>query len=182
MTGEELVREARMASKGFQSKCRKFSGAVAAELLKRALEDEGVLTSARDVFIRGVPLELDLVIPYSGQEPTLDLLYEPEQVALALEVKKSGSFGERTLQAIHSNFEELGKFNVKCAYVTLEERKSYRHKATKENLGGHECFTLAWHKASDGPVEDTNDWNRLLTFIRSRISAANTLAAAQASG
>lgn len=111
----------------------------------------------------------------------MGLLYEPEQVALALEIKKSGSFGVQTLQTIRSNFQQLSKLNVNCAYVTLEERESFHHKATKENLDGHECFTLAWHKVTDGPLEDRNDWNRFLTFIRSRISMGNPLAAAQAS-
>jgi hypothetical protein len=44
MTGEEIVRQARNASKGFQLKSRKFSGAMTAELMKRVLSDEGVPT------------------------------------------------------------------------------------------------------------------------------------------
>ncbi len=34
MTGEEIVRQARNASKGFQLKSRKFSGAMTAELMR----------------------------------------------------------------------------------------------------------------------------------------------------
>lgn len=171
MTGEEIVRQARNASKGFQLTSRKFAGAMTAELMKRVLADEGILTSSRDVFIRGTPLEIDLIVPYQGEEPTLGLLYEPKQVAVALEIKKMGSFGEQTLQTIRKNFNQLRDLKVACAYVTLEERKSFRHKATEENLGGFPCFTLAWHKVMDGPLEDTQDWNRLLTLIRKCVSA-----------
>ena len=170
MTGEEIVKQARNASKGFQLKSRKFSGAMTAELMKRVLAEEGILTSARDVFIRGIPLEIDLIVPHRGQEPTLGLLYEPQQVAAALEIKKMGSFGEQTLQTIRKNFNQLRDLKVPCAYVTLEERHSYRHRATEENLGGFPCFTLAWHKVTDGPLEETQDWDRLLAFIRNCIS------------
>jgi hypothetical protein len=90
MTGEEIVRQARNASKGFQLKCTKVSGAMAAELIKKVLADEGIPTSARDVFIRGIPLEIDLIVPRRGQKPSLGLLYEPQQVAAALEIKKDG--------------------------------------------------------------------------------------------
>jgi len=176
MTGEEIVRQARNASKGFQLKCKKFSGAMAAELIKKVLADEGIATSSRDVFIRGIPLEIDLIVPHRGQEPSLGLLYEPQQVAAALEIKKMGSFGEETLQTIRKNFNQLRELKVSCAYVTLEERQSYRHKATQENLGGFPCFTLVWHKGrgGDGPVEETQDWDRLLAFLRHCISVRNS--------
>ncbi len=173
MTGEEIVRQARSASKSFQSTSRKFSGAMTAELMKRVLADEGIPTSSRDVFIWGVPLEIDLIVPYRGEKPTLSLLYEPRQVAAALEIKKMGSFGEKTLLTIRNNFNRFRELKVACAYVTLEERKSYRYRATEENLGGFPCFTLAWHKVMDGPVEDTHDWDKLLTFLRNCIAAGN---------
>jgi hypothetical protein len=172
MTGEEIVRQARNANRGFQLKCRKFAGAMAAELMKKALAGEGIPTSARDVFIRGIPLEIDLIVPRRGQEPSLGLLYEPQQAAVALEIKKMGSFGDKTLQTIRNNFTQLRERGVLCAYVTLEERKTYRYKATEENLGGFPCFTLVWHKGKggDGPVEETQDWDRLLVFLRQCMS------------
>ena len=128
------------------------------------------LPSSAGYNIRGTPLEIDLIVPHQGEEPTLGLLYEPEQVAVALEIKKMGSFGEQTLETIRRNFNQLRDLKVACAYVTLEERKSFRHKATEENIVGFPCFTLAWHTVMDGPLEDTQDWNRLLTFIKSCFS------------
>ena len=61
-TGDEIVRQAREAFKSSQLNSRKFSGEMTAELMKRVLTDEGVPTSARDVFIRGVPIEINLVV------------------------------------------------------------------------------------------------------------------------
>jgi hypothetical protein len=85
-----------------------------------------------------------------------------------------GSFGEKTLQTIRNNFNQLRELKVACAYVTLEERRSYSHKATEENLGGFPCFTLSWHKVINGPLEETHDWERLLKFLRDRISVGNS--------
>lgn len=151
--------------------CRKFSGAMTTELIKKVLADEGIPTSPRDVFIRGIPLEIDLIVPHRGEEPTLGLRYGPRQVAAALEIKKMGSFGAKTLNTIRDNFNRLREIGVACAYVTLEERKTFRHKATEENIGGFPCSTLTWHRVMNGPLEDTQDWERLLAFIRNCVSA-----------
>jgi hypothetical protein len=173
MTGKEIVRQARNASKDFQltsGKSRKFSGAMTAELMKSALENEGIPTSARDVFIRGLPSEIDLIVPYPGEKPTLGLLYEPRQVALALEIKKTGSFGGQGLQTIRELFGQLRRLKVACTYVSLEDRKNYRHRPTYKNLGRYKCYTLAWHDDADGPFKDTRHWEGHLTFIRKRTS------------
>ena len=166
MRGEEIVDKARKAKKDFGANCpKKFAGAVAIEILRAALNDEGIVTSPRDVFVRGVPVEVDLIVPYKDEKPFLGLLYEPKQVAVALEVKKSGSFGEGALDKIRFDFARLREAGIRCAYVTFEERQSYRWKATTENLG-FPCFTLAWHKKTDGPLEPTQEWERLVGFLR----------------
>jgi hypothetical protein len=147
----------------------KFAGAVTAELMKTFLAAEGISTSARDVYIRGVPLEIDLIVPRRGQKPTFELVYEPKQVAAALEIKKSGSFGEPSLLTIKSNFNRLRALKVRCAYVAIEERETYRWRATRQNIGGFPCFTLCWHKGED--LIETQDWTRLLAFLRRCASA-----------
>jgi hypothetical protein len=87
------------------------------------------------------------------------------QVAVALEIKKSGLYGENSLAKVRDNFKQLGGRGVACASVTLGERQSYRYKATEENVGGCPCFTLCWTKGVDGPLEDTKDWDKLLRFL-----------------
>jgi hypothetical protein len=172
MTGQEIVMQARNASEQF-GKCGKFCGAATVEIVKRGLAEEGIPTSARDVFIKGVPVEIDLLIPRRGAEPSLGgILYESPQVAVALEIKKSGPYGEKSLAAVRDNFKLLGAQGVSCAYVTLEERQSYRYKATPENLGVPWCFTLHWHQSELEPFAVTEDWGRFLTFLRESLSAA----------
>jgi len=169
MIDKEIVLRARELKKNFGVKCSKFSGAMTIELLRTALKEEGIPTSARDVFVQGIPLEIDLIIPRGQQEPLLDLLYEPHQVSSVLEVKSMGSFGEKTLSKIRKDFTRFFKAGISCAYVTFEERQSYKWAASSERLGNFPCFTLAWHKASEGPIEPTGDWDRLVTFLRERI-------------
>ncbi len=166
MRGEEIINKARKAKDDFGNVCpKKFAGSVAVEILRAALNDEGIFTSPRDVFVRGIPLEVDLIIPFKNQKPILGLLYEPKQVAVALEVKKSGTFGESALEKIRSDFAQLQEAGINCAYITFEERKNYRWRATNENLG-FPCYTLAWHVKTDGPLELTQDWDRFVIFLR----------------
>lgn len=166
MRGEEIIEQARKAKRDFGTNCpKKFAGAVVIEILRSALHDEGIITSPRDVFVRGIPVEVDLIVPYKGEEPFLGLLYEPKQVAVALEVKKSGVFGEHALNKIRFDFAQLRESGIRCAYVTFEERQSYRWKATVENLG-FPCFTLAWHKKTSESLEPTRDWESLVAFLQ----------------
>jgi|HubBroStandDraft_6_1064221.scaffolds.fasta_scaffold668781_2 hypothetical protein len=62
MTGEEIVTKAWEECDAF-GKCGKFAGAATVEILKQALADEGLPTSVRDVFIKGLPVEWDIVVP-----------------------------------------------------------------------------------------------------------------------
>jgi hypothetical protein len=71
MTGEEIVMQAWSASEAF-GKCGKFAGAATVEIVKQALADEGLPTSVRDVFIKGLPVEWDLVVPRPLAEPSLN--------------------------------------------------------------------------------------------------------------
>ncbi len=170
MNGEQVVRQARERKAAFGVKCRKFSGAVSVEILKAALTDEGIRTSPRDVFVRGIPIEIDLVIPGEGQQPVLGLLYEPQQVAAALEVKNSGSFGESTLGKVRHDFSRFREAGIPCAYVTLEERRGFRLAASSDTVG-FPCFTLAWHRKAGGPIEPKEDWSELIRFLREHTGA-----------
>jgi hypothetical protein len=122
MNGEQIVRQARDMKVAFSAKCSKFAGAVSVELLKSALAAEGIAASSRDVFVRGIPVEVDLVIPCAAQVPALGVLYEPQQVTAALEVKNSGLFGGGSLAKLRDVFGRFRAIGIQCAYVTLEER------------------------------------------------------------
>jgi len=148
---------------------KKFGGAAAIEILRAELKKEGIKTSRRDVFVKGFHSEIDLIVPKkNAKKPFLNLLYEPDEVSVALEVKKSGSFGEQGRDKIRTDFGSLKKLGVKCAYVTFEDRENYRWRPTKKTVG-HPCFALAWHKNTDEPLEPTKDdegWEALVKFLR----------------
>ncbi|MGA2116849.1 MAG: hypothetical protein ABSH56_19085 [Bryobacteraceae bacterium] len=163
-TAEQIIARAREMKEAFGAKCSKFAGALSVELVRQALAEAGIATSARDVFVRGVPIEVDLIIPHRGQGPLLGGMYEPQQVAVALEVKNSGSFGEATILKVRSDFERLHMVGVAYAYLTLEERRGYRWAISSERIGCR-CFTLGWHKAATGPFEATTEWGQLLLFL-----------------
>jgi hypothetical protein len=167
MTGEAIVNLAWDACEAF-GKCGKFAGAATVEIVRQALADEGLPTSVRDVFIKGLPVEWDLVVPTSSAEPSLNgLIYEPAHVACALEIKLSGLHGQEDAPRIGFNFERAKTLGVSCAYITLGERKSYRYKASEENLH-FPIFTITWHTSNT--LTDTGDWGKLLAFLRTRLS------------
>jgi hypothetical protein len=163
VTGLEIVNECVEACE--LADCNKFEGHLAVEILKRALADEGIATSSRDVFIEGLPVEWDLLVPHAGASPSFNgLLYKPTQAKVAIEVKLSGLCGSKVkaLSAIRGNFELARRAGVHCAYVAFCDHESGC--ATDGNLG-FPCFNLTWsHKPR--PREDSGDWPRLLEFLR----------------
>ena len=172
--GLEIVERMRKAKTDFGD-CypKKFGGAAAIEILRAELREEGILTSGRDVYVKGLSSEVDLLVPKKDAEPWLELLYEPREIAIALEVKKTGTYAESGRDKIKDDFARLDKLGVKCAYVTFEERESYRWRPTQESLG-FPCFALAWHKVSDGPLiptKEEEDWEAFVRFLRREIAS-----------
>jgi hypothetical protein len=162
LTGEELVTRACDACELLD--CRKFEGHVAVEVLKQALADEGIETSARDVFIRGVPIEWDLVVPSHGAAPTFNgLLYEPAHAKFAFEVKLSGICGGvKTLDCVRKNFQIAKAVGLPCVYIAFCDR---RHQAATTEKLGWPAFNLTWSLGHERR-EDAGDWPRLLNFLR----------------
>jgi hypothetical protein len=177
MEEQQLLHQVLDASRSFndkcpgipgRSKCKKFGGAVTVEILRRFLRRNGFPVSARDVYINGLPVEIDLLIPKRRAAPKYGILYEPEQVACVLEVKKSGTFGANDVKKIKKDFRMVRRVAriIRCAYITLEERETYRHRATDGNIGSP-CYSLFWHSGSRNVIkEKTGDWNRFLAFLR----------------
>lgn len=158
------------AKEGFGTNCKKFSGSVTVEILRSALLSLGIPVSTRDVFIKGVPIEVDLLIPTRVATPDYGLMYHPGDVLAVLEVKNYGAFGEDTLKRVHRSFELIRAANpqIYCAYVTLAERRGYKWAATADNLSA-DVFTLFWHNGSsrNGGFESTGDWSNLVNRLKS---------------
>ena len=169
MKDEEIFNLTSNGKKSFGVKCAKFAGAITVEIIKSALQNHRILTSPRDVFIKGLPIEIDLLIPKKEAAPQYGLVYQPQDVLAVLEIKNSGSFGESTINSIKKNFQRISQLNkeIYLAYVTLMERKGYKWAISKANLG-FPTYTLFWHSGSGAKFTTvaTGDWKRLLDDIR----------------
>jgi hypothetical protein len=55
------------------------------ELIRDELKRAGLRISARDVFIKNVPVEIDLLIPKAEAKPEHGILYNPEDVLVVFE-------------------------------------------------------------------------------------------------
>jgi hypothetical protein len=171
--GHEIVERVRNARENFGG-CypKKFGGAAAIEILRDELNHEDVRTSIRDVYVRGYSSEIDLLIPKEGALPWLELLYDPQEVAVALEVKKFGSYGEQGLAKIKDYFSRLNNLGIRCAYITFEDRENYRWRPRVGNVNAR-CFALAWHRVTNGPllpVQNGEDWEAFVRFLRDAIA------------
>ena len=153
------------------SACNKYLGSLAIELLRRSFAERGINTSGRDVFIRGVPVEIDLLIPGNDARPEYGLAYDPSDVKAALEVKTRGCYGQKSLDSVRRAFELIRKGNphIACAYVTLTELKGYKYAADEKQLECPNVFTLSWHTRKDENDWDPcqKEWERLLNWLKS---------------
>ncbi len=185
MNSEELVKEVRKAKNEFvakctsqfgdkaKKKCTKFTGSVAVEIFRHALQKEGFPVSQRDCFIDGIPIQVDLFITKPDAQPIWNLLYAPDDVLVALEVKQVGAF-PGTATKVKSDFDSLLEAcpRLTCAYVAIEEREGFSQAVTTENIGPlrHLVFTIATYKTDpkneSKPVEGA--WEELLNLLRSK--------------
>lgn len=147
--------------------CKKFSGALAVELIRQALIRSGIPVSPRDVFIRGVDIEIDLIVPRRGARPKHNLVYEPEDVVAALEVKYRGMFFDGIIK-LKANFRKiiLANKRIQCMYVTLIETKGYKGAVLTRNLG-YPAYTLNWWYASKKDKKPSGDWEKLTGRLKS---------------
>jgi hypothetical protein len=176
MDDRELLKRVLEARQAFGMTCTKFTGAVTVELLREALVDYGFRLSPRDVFLKGVPVEINLLMLRHTARPLDGVSYEPSGVLAAFEVKSRGSFGAKSVESVRRSFAAVQDANasIACIYVALAERRNYRWAVTTERLG-HEAFTFFWHTGSERNLayESSGDWQKLLCKLES-LSDADT--------
>ncbi len=172
MDDQEILNRVIEAKREFGVKCSKYAGALTVEAIMSALQENGLPVSARDVFIRGVPIEIDLLIPLHQDESRHRILYDPSEVKVVFEIKNTGAFGEVSVNAIRQNFSRIQQTNknIFCFYVTLSERRNYKWAITTDTLG-FDAFTLFWHNGSHNKMifSSSGDWQKLLDKLRSLI-------------
>jgi len=153
--------------KEFGRSINKFSGAITVEAIREVLQNEGIPVSPRDVFIKGVPIEIDLLIPSPRKTQESKLLYAPEEVLAVLEIKNAGSFGEKTINTTRDNFNRIKQIAAKalCCYVALAERRNFKDAVKDENIRPFKAYTLFEHDNS-GNYKPTGEWKKLLEDLR----------------
>jgi hypothetical protein len=163
---------------GFKGKCNKLTGALVIELIRESFEKHGIRCSPRDVFIEGVPVEIDLLLIEKDAKPKSDLLYQPGDVVAALEIKALGCFGKAAVTSVKTNFEMIHRANDKimCAYVNLADLEGYKWRVTMDNPNlahlrpfGFDPYNLSWHKKTGKSQIDvpSGDWEDLIKNLRS---------------
>ncbi len=151
-----------------KTKCTKFVGAITIELLRKEFINLGLNASNRDVFIEGVPNELDLLIAKKDVSPQENLVYRPADVFAVLEVKFRGSYGGLSITKIKNVFDSIKEVNqrIDCLYVSVSENRRYKYRATRENLG-YACYELLTRDTNlekalkNNRIEPTGDWQKL---------------------
>jgi hypothetical protein len=147
--------------------CGKYSGALTVQLIKQALNRHGIQTSERDVFIRGVPIEVDLLIPRNGVVPKYGILYEPEDVLLVFELKNKGVMCTADLERIANIFQKVRTANpdIRCIYLTLSEWIKWKE-GVKDG-DGFKAFALFWSHGSN--FDSTGMWQQALDYIKNTV-------------
>lgn len=156
--------------------CKKYTGSLTVEIIKNALSlslpINKIDISPRDVFIRGVPSEIDFVIAKKGAIAQNCLVYEPSDILWVFEIKNSGSFSKETISSIRNNFQKIKNCNpeIECFYLTLSELIGYKWAITEENLA-FPSFTLFWHSRSgkNKKFEPTKDWENMINKMTNRL-------------
>jgi hypothetical protein len=172
----KILEEINSAKDTFGAMCKKYTGSLTVEIIKNALSLSLPLNkieiSPRDVFIRGVPSEIDFLIAKKGAIAQNYLLYEPSDILWVFEIKNSGSFSKETISTIRNKFQKISNYNreIECFYLTLNELIKYKWAITEENLA-FPSFTLFWHSMSgkNKKFEPTNDWEKLIEKITKRL-------------
>ncbi len=163
-----LLNRVLKAKDEFGPKCGKYLGAVAIELIRAALKEHDCPVSQSDCFIKGIPVEIDLLIPRQSTTPENGILDQPQDVLIALEIKAHGAYGEKAASSIRRNFLAIQEKNesIRCFYITLMERKGYKWAITDSSLAFPE-YTLFLYSGKRESHEPTGDWQGLLSDIKS---------------
>jgi hypothetical protein len=169
MTAKDVLDAVNRASSEFGATCGKFKGAFLVEFVRGILAEDGLNVSSRDVYIRGVPVEFDLLVLKPGAQPNCAIFYDPSDVLAAIEVKNSGAFGEQAIVRLKECFllVKACRREILCVYLTLEESVGCAYAPRDDKTIGGPAYTLLWwHGVKKGGYEDRGDWSRFLGDMR----------------
>ena len=168
MTAKDVLDAVNRASFEFGATCGKFKGAFLVEFVRGILSENGLHVSSRDVFIRGVPVEFDLLVLKPGAQPHHAVFYDPSDVLAAIEVKNSGAFGEQAVVRLKECFSlvKACEREILCVYLTLDESVGCLYAPTDKTIGGRAYTLLWWHGVRKGGHKESGDWSKFLCDMR----------------
>lgn len=151
----------------------KLVGALTVEVVRSKLAEKGFNLSHRNVFIEGVPYEIDLLVlkeKVPNNHIIYNIIYKPEDVKAVLEIKFRGVYGKTALEKIKKTFDSIDR-KIKCFYITVSENKNYKYRVTNKNLGYpvFELFTRTTtleRALKKRDMYPTGDWDRLIKALR----------------
>ena len=167
------------AQSHYGTQYKKLTGAATTEAVRHYLLDLGLNVSSRDCYIRTVPREVDLLILRPAAKGHLGLIYKPEDVLCALEVKNSGSYGVQTSPKIRASFAAISAAcpSAHHAYVSLSEQCNYKHAVNTVTLDGYPAFTLFTTRQQRGQYvyDPTDEWTAFDLFVKRFVTGARVL-------
>ncbi len=145
---------------------RKATGALAVEVIRKHLLKAKIPISPRDVYIKGNPTEIDILVPRPGVRPYLGVIYNPEDVIAVLEIKYSGVYSQDSSRNIADTFRALKALNqhMKCVYLTVCENKDLSYRVTSKKLG-FQAFTLCWVNSTRTNVKPADEWQAVVDYL-----------------
>lgn len=112
-----------------------------------------------------------LLIIKNDAEPFENVLYKPEDVIFAFELKKNGAYPNAT-ESTKQAFDNLSRLNkdIKCVYLAFNERATYKHRVYEETLG-HKVIELFSIPKGDFQYqmdsESQGKWKELISYLKS---------------
>jgi len=162
MTCLELLKNLKSAEKSLKFNDRQFSGAVCVNLLREILKENGLFTSEKDVFIKDIPIEVDLLIVKPNSKPLFNILWNPEDVIAAFEVKKSGTFTEDGTIKTNSDFSRIRSYHphIKLFFISISEIRNKIASIERSD----DSFTFFLRR--NGKYSETGDYERFLSVMK----------------
>jgi len=158
----DLLNSLKIAEKQLGFDSRQFSGAVVVNLIKKVVSELGFSTSEKDVFIRGIPIEIDFLIVKPRTFPDYGILWKAEDVIAAFEMKKSGIISREGRIKVNSDFHRIKNYypDIRLFYVTFSETRDKLEDIQRSD----DSFTFFIRR--NGKFSVTGDFERFIKIIR----------------
>lgn len=137
------------------------------EIIRKYLAQKFNL-SQKDVFIKGLSSEIDLLLLKKNVD-NKKILYEFDEVLAILEIKFRGPQSKEGIIALKKMYDTIKKIkpSIECIYIAIQESEKYKYKITKFN-SGFDVFELFYYTGNIvyGEKKNTKNWDKLIAFLK----------------